>query len=144
MGVIRRALVLALGAAGLVGLAAGCGGASKTTGVASLSPTAATTSSSVGPNRPAGARGTTLALEFANCMRSHGVASFPDPGGPIVPGIKQLPGFRSAMATCNRLYPSGRSTGVPFTEAQRTAALHIPRTRRKASWMREDVAALLR
>ena len=56
-------------------------------------------------------------------MRSHGVASFPDPGGPIVSGIKQLPGFRSAMATCNRLYPSSGSTGVSSTEAQRTAAL---------------------
>jgi hypothetical protein len=56
-------------------------------------------------------------------MRSHGVASFPDPGGPIVPGIKQLAAFRPAMQTCNKLYPSSRSTGVPLTGAQRTRAL---------------------
>jgi hypothetical protein len=56
-------------------------------------------------------------------MRSHGVANFPDPGGPIVPGIKQSPSFRSAMATCNKLYPSSRSTGSPLAEAQRTVLL---------------------
>jgi len=37
--------------------------------------------------------------------------------------LKQLPAFRSAMATCNKLHPSTRSAGVPLTEAQRTAAL---------------------
>jgi len=56
-------------------------------------------------------------------MRSHGVANFPDPGGSIPPGIKESPAFRSATETCNRLYPSGRSTGAQLTPAQRTAAL---------------------
>ncbi len=102
-------------------LAAGCGGASKTPAVASLGATTAATPSSGGSRRSASPK--TIALEFANCMRSHGVPSFPDPGGPIVPGIKQLPEFRPAMAECNSLYPSSGSTGVPLTEAQRTAAL---------------------
>ena len=75
------------------------------------------------------ASGNTGALEFASCMRSHGVASFPDPSGPIVPGIKQLPAFRPAMQTCNKLYPSSRSTGRALTEAQRTAALARGTTR---------------
>jgi hypothetical protein len=104
----------------LVFVVAGCGSASKTLAVASLGPTTTTTLSSGGPSRSAGS---TVALEFASCMRSRGVPKFPDPGGPIVPGIKQLPAFRSAMATCNKLYPSSRFTGVPLTEAQRTAAL---------------------
>jgi hypothetical protein len=100
-------------------VAAGCGAASKRPAVASLGPTTANA-----PSRPAGsASGDTLALEFARCMRVHGVAKFPDPGGPIVPGIKQSPSFRPALATCNRLYPGSRSTGAPLTEAQRTAAL---------------------
>jgi hypothetical protein len=87
-------------------VAAGCGGASKKPQES---------------DRPAS--GDTVALEFATCMRSHGVPSFPDPGAPIVPGIKQSPGFRLAMETCNRLYPSSRSTGAVLTEAQRAAAL---------------------
>ena len=125
-----RALANASGV-GLVGtltlialVAAGCGGASKTPAVASLGPTPTTTPSSGGPSRSAGtASGNTLALEFANCMHSHGVQNFPDPGGPIVPGIKQSPAFRSGMQTCNKLYPSSRSTVSPLTDAQRTAAL---------------------
>lgn len=78
-----------------------------------------------GPSSSAGTgSGDTLALEFANCMRSHGVANFPDPGAPIPSGIsKQSPAFRSAMQTCNRLHPGGRSTGKPLTESQRSAAL---------------------
>jgi hypothetical protein len=105
-------------------VAAGCGGASKTPAVASLGPTPTTTPSPGGPSRSAGtASGNTFALEFANCMRSHGVQNFPDPGGPIIPGIKQSPAFRSGMETCNKLYPSSRSTGARLTEAQRTAAL---------------------
>jgi hypothetical protein len=65
----------------------------------------------------------TGALKFADCLRSHGVPNFPDPGGPIAAGIKQSPAFRSAMYTCLRLYPPATSTGKPFTGAQRIAAL---------------------
>ena len=108
----------------LVLVVGGCGGASKTPAVASLGPTPTTTPSSGGPSGSAGtASGNTVALEFANCMRSHGVQNFPDPGGPIVPGIKQSQAFRSGMQTCNKLYPTSRSTGATLTEAQRTAAL---------------------
>jgi hypothetical protein len=66
---------------------------------------------------------TASGVRFANCIRSHGVPSFPDPGGPFPSGIKQSPAFRSAMQTCNRLQPSGTSTGKPLTGAQRIAAL---------------------
>jgi predicted small lipoprotein YifL len=83
-----------------------------------------------GASGPSSAAGTgsgdtlALALAFANCMRSHGVANFPDPGAPIPSGIsKQSPVFRSAMQTCNRLRLGGRSTGKPLTGSQRIAAL---------------------
>jgi hypothetical protein len=51
------------------------------------------------------------ALTFADCMRSHGVSSFPDPipgkfSFPIVSGLTQAPGFRSAEQACKRLLPS--------------------------------------
>ncbi len=105
-------------------VAAGCGGASKTPAVASLGPTTGTTPSSFEPSRSAGTEsGSAPALEFARCMRSHGVPNFPDPGGPVVSGTKQLPAFRPAMATCRKLQPGGRSTGIPLTERQRAAAL---------------------
>jgi hypothetical protein len=69
------------------------------------------------------ATGNGRAVEFASCVRSHGVPNFPDPGARFPPGIKQSPAFRSAMQTCNRLQPDGRSTGNPLTESQRIAAL---------------------
>jgi hypothetical protein len=69
--------------------------------------------------------GNAVALEFANCMRAHGVPSFPDPGAP--PGsygdVKRAPAFRSATKACDELHPAGRSTGTPVPEAQRVAAL---------------------
>lgn len=63
------------------------------------------------------------AVKFAQCIRSHGVPNFPDPGGSFPSGIKQAPAFRSAMQTCLRLEPPGTSTGKPFSESQRIAAL---------------------
>jgi hypothetical protein len=67
----------------------------------------------------------TEAIKFAACMRSHGVPSFPDPGAPGgFSGVtKRSPAFRSAMQTCLRLLPPGRSTGAQLTEQQRNAAL---------------------
>ena len=57
--------------------------------------------------------GDTLALAFANCMRAHGVPSFPDPGASHSPGgaLKQAPAFRSAMQTCNKLQGGGAPHG---------------------------------
>jgi hypothetical protein len=69
--------------------------------------------------------GTTAAgaLKVADCLRSHGVPNFPDPGGPSAAGIKQSPAFRSAIHTCLRLDPPATATGKTFTGAQRIAAL---------------------
>jgi hypothetical protein len=63
-----------------------------------------------------GSEGT--ALQFAECMRSHGVRQFPDPGqsgGPAFgPGsaLKSSPAFGSALTKCNKLVPGGGPTAA--------------------------------
>ena len=82
--------------------------------------------SSGGPSSSAATgSGDTGALEFARCMRSHGVPKFPDPGAPQGDDgvLKQSPAFRSAMQTCNKPQPGGTPNGTRLTEAQRIAAL---------------------
>jgi hypothetical protein len=107
----RLGLPIALAAVGCVLALAACG-------------------SSGSPSSAAGTgSGDTLALQFADCMRSHGVPTFPDPGSPGGgPGSnsainKQSPAFVSAEQACNKLQPGGRPKGTPLPEAQRVAAL---------------------
>lgn len=65
------------------------------------------------------------ALQFADCMRSHGVQQFPDPGssgGPAFgPGsaLKSSPAFQSAQSKCNKLVPGGgpSATAAPAASA---------------------------
>ena len=70
------------------------------------------------------------ALAFANCMRAHGVPSFPDPkagggGFDLGEGINpQSPAFKSARLACAKLAP-GRGGGVQATESQFLAALRF-------------------
>jgi hypothetical protein len=55
------------------------------------------------------------AVNFAGCMRSHGVPSFPDPTSPrefkssMSPGsaVAQSPAFQSAATACQHLLPGG-------------------------------------
>jgi len=51
------------------------------------------------------------ALQFATCMRTHGVPQFPDPGASPGPNVlhidKSSPAFQSAQTTCNKLVPGG-------------------------------------
>ena len=67
-------------------------------------------------------------LKFANCMRSHGVPNFPDPGAggaeKLVAGSgldPQSPSFRAASKACGRLAPVGAP--VQISERQKLAAL---------------------
>ncbi len=65
-------------------------------------------------------------VEFSDCMRSHGVTNFPDPGpnGLQIPlGINtQSPSFRSAQEACKQYLPNGGAP--PATSAsERGAAL---------------------
>jgi len=69
-------------------------------------------------------------LKFSDCMRAHGVSSFPDPGGGgggvnlAGTGINpQSPAFKSANAACARLAPGGGRGGVRATESQFLAAI---------------------
>ena len=85
-------------------LAAGCGGGSSPSGVASVasSPTIATTAKAQNGSVP-----------YTNCMRSHGVHAFPDPssGGEIPKVSLQQVGvsnseFQSAQRACRSLWPT--------------------------------------
>lgn len=72
---IRAAGILAAGVAAGVAVAA-CGGGPSTSGAAGGSTTTAASGPAAG-----GHTGATGLLAYASCMRSHGVPSFPDPGG---------------------------------------------------------------
>jgi hypothetical protein len=82
------------------------------------------------PSTNAAAGSSSRALAFANCMRSHGVPSFPDPGGGGG-GVQlggtgvnpQSPAFKSARKACGGLLPGGRAGGPPATQNQFLAAL---------------------
>lgn len=110
----RRQALRSLGAAALAGtamLAAGCGGASS--GRAVTSSEATTT---------AGAY--SQALAFAQCMRAHGLKSFPTPkpsqgsgAAPQLTGSPNSPAAR-ALAACKHLLPAaGTGTGGTATTA---------------------------
>jgi hypothetical protein len=82
---------------------------------------------SVGPSSAAGTgSGDTLALSFAQCMRSHGVPGFPDPGKPAgdQPGINpQAPAFQAAGQKCDKLTNNPEPKDAPASKRQRLAAL---------------------
>jgi hypothetical protein len=84
--------------------------------------------SSGSPSSAAGTgSGDALALKFANCMRSHGVPNFPDPGKPVGgPGSginAQAPAVQSAEQNCDKLTHNPEPKGSPASESQRRAAL---------------------
>ena len=71
-------------------------------------------------------------LKFADCMRTHGVPTFPDPsgagGGLNLTGTgvdPQSPAFKSARTACARLTPGGAGGRVKATESQFLAALRF-------------------
>ncbi len=106
-------LAIAVGAIGL----AGCGGSGK-------------------PSAGFGSSGQAAGIRLANCMRAHGVPSFPDPGAG---GAVQLnrgsgvdpasPAFRSAQNACSSLLPGGAARG-PVSAARKLAMLNLARCMR--------------
>ena len=88
------------------------------------------------PSSPTRSAAYSRALEFANCMRAHGVPSFPDPrvgggGFELGEGIKpQSPAFKSARDACAKLAPGGGGGGVQATGSQFLAALRFARCMR--------------
>ncbi|HJY68911.1 MAG TPA: hypothetical protein VJ254_19475, partial [Streptosporangiaceae bacterium] len=112
-----RAGVLAL-TAGVVLLAAACGGSSSSTGSGgSANAGGANAGGSVGG---AGSASSQL-LPFARCMRSHGVPNFPDPSSNgKFPTAQQLgvssSQYQAAEGSCQSLLPSGTNDQYPAAE----------------------------
>ncbi len=124
-----RAAVLAatLCTAALALAAAGCGG-SPGSGVAQIGSTTSK-SSATGGSSPAGSSANPLA--YSRCMRSHGVANFPDPDSQgrilITSGVSNgkktgvdvnSPQFKTAQKACQSLQPNG---GRPSAAQQASA-----------------------
>ena len=95
--------------------AAGCGGGSPSVAGNASSATPATSTAQGG------------LLAFSRCMRSNGIAHFPDPqdyvGGNPKLTIQRLgmsgPTFQSAMTACNHLLPSGPGATQETAQQQR-------------------------
>jgi hypothetical protein len=93
-------------------LAAGCGGSSPSPTRGASTPTSAASEVESG-------------VAFARCIRSHGVANFPDPkvsGHAVRMGSAatlRSPAFQSAAHSCQRLLPKGPpGPGTPSPRAQ--------------------------
>jgi hypothetical protein len=127
----RRAGPLAVALATVALVAAACGGGSSNSpGVAGAgsSTTTQAASASASPGGPGS--GSNAPLEFAQCMRSHGVTSFPDPtangngqfGGNVSPGSgvdPNSPTFQAAQKACSKYL----SKGTPAQQAQHQAQM---------------------
>ncbi|HUA50425.1 MAG TPA: hypothetical protein VMA77_34660 [Solirubrobacteraceae bacterium] len=133
---MRFTIILGLLAAAL-GVAA-CG---------SSSPSSTATNSSGGQTSSGGQSSdasTTKGLEFASCMRSHGVPNFPDPtNGQIhlqvqrtpsstsVNGVEvNGPAFQSAMTACKSYLPNGGTPSASQTAKIKAQALAMSRCMR--------------
>jgi hypothetical protein len=117
----RLALVGLLASVGL--LAAACGGGSQDPRAVRVASTTAITTTTVAPSDSSrsgspGEASQSEQLQFAQCMRSHGVPNYPDPsptGGTLnaisAAGINsQSPSFQSAVQACQKYNPAANRT----------------------------------
>jgi hypothetical protein len=111
--VTLRGALLVVGPVGLALLAAGCGGGSKTPGVARIG--AATTTAAVSGGSPAGptpgpAQKADL-VAFVNCMQKHGIQAQLGQGGEGISitagGGPNSPLLQKAQQACQKLLPGG-------------------------------------
>jgi hypothetical protein len=79
-----------------------------------------------------GPAGTSSGIKFADCMRSHGVPNFPDPGpggGIQIPAGSavnpQSPAFQSAQNTCFKLLPGGGPPRGQASEQRKRMMLRL-------------------
>jgi hypothetical protein len=133
-------------------LVAGCGSDSSSPGVAQLSKStlSSTTSRTARPSSEGGSLRTQM-IAFSQCIRSHGVTDFPDPDSQGVVAVtpaqvnalKDSPVFKTAVAACKSDLPSGsavlNSSGQnelaqvrPMHALARSAELPRPREPRQA------------
>jgi hypothetical protein len=110
----------AMALAALALLAAGCGGGSPSAGVVHLGTGTAANTSSAGSGSASSSAGApdSQAVAYAACMRTHGVADFPDPqvstsgaevkvAVRVTPAITGNPHFKPAQQACGKLLPGG-------------------------------------
>ncbi len=123
-------LPLAAVAIAAVTLIGACGSGSSSTSI-----TSSTTSSSSASTHLTSAQAQQVLVNFAACVRAHGVPSFPDPSSPqqfksIFAGNEQSPAFQSAAKVCQHLLPGG-GTGAhgqaPTSRAHVAAELAFAR-----------------
>jgi hypothetical protein len=121
LGSHGRDLLITLAALACAVVLAACGSSAPSSAAASG-----------GPN-PAARAGF---LKFAQCMRSHGLPSFPDPGAnggiQINNGLNpQSPQFKSAQAACTKLLPGGGPRSAHPTSQAIAQTLHISQCMRR-------------
>jgi len=89
--------------------------------------------SSSNPHTALGGSGVAQGIKFADCMRSHGVPSFPDPGSsgggvPLPQGSS--PALEAAVRDCHALEPGGAAP-PKATRQQRAMMLHLSQCMRR-------------
>ena len=118
---------------------AGCGG-SKAPAVANVATPTQSTSTASQSTSASGTAGSPWSyargVAYAKCMRAHGVANFPDPGGGGTTntgsGIDpNSPTFQSAAAACAKLSPEGSAPRTRATTRQIKQALRTSECMRK-------------
>ncbi|MGA2529471.1 MAG: hypothetical protein ABSG36_09960 [Acidimicrobiales bacterium] len=122
---VRCLVIVALGSLSLV--AAACSSNPVSTGVASLGSTTSTTvapSTGGGSSSPSPQADAATLLKFAQCMRNHGLTTFPDPTSQGNIDIQNIgkdnpnsPQFQTAQHACQSLMP-----GALITPAEKAAA----------------------
>ncbi|HUB04867.1 MAG TPA: hypothetical protein VMA76_07350 [Solirubrobacteraceae bacterium] len=132
---MRYAIMLCLVGAGIS--LAGCGSSSSSTNSSDPGSSGASSSQNTAVSN-------SKALQFAACMRSHGVPNFPDPtGGKVDLRIQQTPdstnvngvsvngpAFQSAMKVCKSDLPNGGVPTAAQTAKARSQALAMARCMR--------------
>jgi hypothetical protein len=118
---------------------AGCGGSSSPdiAHLASRNGTSSASSGSDGASQESTSSPEQAALAYAQCMRSNGVPSFPDPkaGGGFLfhgsPGLISSPAFKAAQAKCHKLLPEGPGSGPPPSAQKLAQFLKVSQCMRK-------------
>jgi len=75
-----------------------------------------------------------IAIQFADCMRSHGVPHFPDPGqgsGLSAQDSPQSPAFKSASTTCDKLQPGGNTPPPKPSKSRQLAMMRFAKCMRE-------------
>jgi hypothetical protein len=122
-----RSFVLIATAAIAAAVLAACGSSSS-------SPTTAS-SSAGGGSSPSPTAASNKAERFAQCMRTHGTPSFPDPTAQgtfqLPTSLTASPQFKAADAACKSLAPAGPLRGQAPTTAELNKALNFVHCMRK-------------